>query len=245
MKRLTICLLAALCATPVFAQTPAAPKVPTLIALGFKADIGTDGVPANVTPDASLPPALQEMVRKRVTEWRYLPAIWQGKPLARPVSQQITAEVLQVAGGGFAMRIREVGGAPPPMTADGKPGGTMMVPPHYPLESRKRGVDGTLVYAVRVDGKGASGEITLLSPEKLERRMRPLDEAARTAIQQWAFSAIEVDGVAIECQAIIPMQFALDRPKPDMPDLAPFRARVQDACPGSPALLTPVADTLL
>ena len=63
MKRLTTCLLAALCATPAFAQVPAAPKVPTLIALGFKADIGVDGVPANVTPDASLPPALQAMVR--------------------------------------------------------------------------------------------------------------------------------------------------------------------------------------
>ena len=81
--------------------------------------------------------------------------------------------------------------------------------------------------------------------EKLERRMRPLDEAARTAIQQWPFSVIEVDGVAIECQAVIPMQFALDRPKPDMPDLAPYRARLGDACPASPALLTPVAETLL
>ena len=99
----SLSLALALCATPALAQSPA-----NVIQLDFKADVQADGVPANIQPDASLAPPLQAMVRKRVAEWRYRMGTWQGKPVPAPVSQRIVAEVMPVASGGFALRIKEV-----------------------------------------------------------------------------------------------------------------------------------------
>ena len=92
-------LAAALCCTSAQAQAPAPAS---MLYLDFKADVQADGSLANIAPDAALAPALQAMVRKQVAGWRYMPGTWQGKPVPKPVSQRIVAEVIPAAGGGFS-----------------------------------------------------------------------------------------------------------------------------------------------
>lgn len=225
------------------AQTQAAP--PAVVHLDFRADVQPDGSLANVEPDASLAPALQAMVRKRVVEWRYDVGQWQGKPGPRRVSQRIVTEALPVSSGGFALRIKEVTvGVMPtvgPQFVDRR-----MFPPEYPIEARRRGVAGTLIYAVRVDGQGKPKEITLLAPEKPDRWMKMLDKASQEALAKSTMAAIRVDDAPVECVAVVPMEFSLgDKPRMDKTDLAPYRARYPDACPVGPKLLTTVAGTLL
>ena len=230
--------------TPALAQVPAA--APHALNLDFKADVQLDGTLANVEPDASLAPTLQAMVRTRVAEWRSDVSRWPGKPESQRISQRIMVEALPVSTGGFALRIKEVGGGVMPDPSNPQPGDMRMFPPDYPIEARRRGVTGTLIYAVRIDAQGKPKEITLLSPEKPDRWMKMLGQAAQDAITKWTLAVISVAGTPVECVTVVPIEFALgNKPEPDTTDLASYRARYADACPAAPKLLTEVAGTLL
>ena len=231
-------LMAAVLCSSARAQTP------SVLVLGFKADVLADGSLADIKPDASLTPMLQSMLRKRVAAWRYGPGTWQGKPVSGSISQQIEAEPVPVPSGGFALRIQKVRAALPSLVL-GTPG--YMHPPAYPAEALRSGVQGTFVYAVRADAQGKPYDIELVAPERLDRSKRMLDVSARAAIAQWTMITDRSEGVPTNCRALVPVEFALgSRPDQRPADLAaPYRARYADACPAAPKLLTDVVGTLL
>ena len=237
----SLSLALALCATPALAQSPA-----NVIQLDFKADVQADGVPANIQPDASLAPPLQAMVRKRVAEWRYRMGTWQGKPVPAPVSQRIVAEVMPVASGGFALRIKEV--SFPVVTVVRKDIDrtlTRMPPPVYPAALLQRGVGGVLVYAYGVDASGRPRDIELVHPQDPDRDFKLLDAAGRATMARWTLEPTKVGGVQVDCRVLTPMTFSVDRAPPKGPDLDAYRASHPEACPGPPRLLTEVAGSLL
>lgn len=239
-------LAAALCGAQALAQSPA-----SVITLGFKADVQADGVPTNIQPDAALSPPLQAMVRKRVAEWRYRMGTWQGKPVAATVSQQITAEAVPVNGGGFALRIKEVG-FPRRYIHDDDPAKSkspmptpMHPPPIYPPQLMRRAVQGVLVYAYDVDAAGKAVDIELVHPQQPDRDFKLLDAAAREAMAKWTLPPTEVGGEPVPCRVLTPITFSTEREPPKGPDLSTYRAGHPELCPSPPALLTDVAGTML
>lgn len=239
-------LVAGLCSQPVLAQTPPAPA-PSSVTLYFTADVQADGVPINIAPDPELMPALQAMVRKRVAGWRYEVGRWQGKPVPMSISQQIVAEVVPLSPEGFVLTIQKVTGATMPAPTGARNGRSRsMNPPQYPTDVLRRGVSGTFIYAVRGDAQGKPVDIELLAPERLSQDMKTLDRAARTALMNWKLDVPELDGVALECRMLMPIEFKLGSDhERSRPDLSPYRARFADACPALPELVTKVAGTAL
>lgn len=239
MAGLWVAAAAALSSMPAsgkpFPATPTA--TPPVLNLAFKADVQADGTPVNIEPDASLRPALQALVRKRVAEWRYVVGSWQGKPMGQSISQRIVAEALPVASGGFVLRVKEVSDASTVIKMD---------PPVYPLDARRNGIMGDFIYSMRVDSQGKPYDIELLSPEHPDRGLKMLDQAGRTAIALGTLSMPKVDQVPVDCRVVIPIQFWIDsKPKQPMRDLAPYRASQADMCPAPPQLVTKVVGILL
>ena len=247
MKRLAgMLFLASACAMPALAQSPG--KAPTLLSLDFKADVLADGRLANVQPDAALPPAMRSMLLKQVAGWRYAVGTWQGKPIPRPVSQRVVVEALPVASGGFALRIREVTGIP--VVLDGKrmPEGARMLPPRYPPDAQRQGIEATLIYAMRRDPQGVPIDVELVDAQVPEAWRKRFDAVAREAIRQWRLQPVEVDGQAIDCRLVTPITFRVSTgapPKMPEPDLRPHQSRYPDRCPPPPVLETKVAGVLL
>lgn len=79
--------------------------------------------------------------------------------------------------------------------------------PLYPLESRRRGEEGTVLLRVdiRVDGKVGEVSVVTSSGSSL------LDQAAIEAVQKWVFEPAQVNGSPQACQVNLPVQFVLKR----------------------------------
>ena len=248
MKRLAaICLLASACAMPAPAQ--ARDKQPPVLNLDFKAEVQADGSLANVEPDASLAPVMQSMLRKQVAGWRYLPGTWQGKPVPAQVSQRVVVEAMPVTTGGYALRIKEVTGVPVVISAKRMPEGVRMLPPAYPPEAQRQGIEATLLYAMRRDAQGAPIEVELVDAQVPSNWRKEFDAASRQAIHQWRLQPVQVDGQAIDCRLLTPMTFRVGNgkaPPPRLdPDLRSHLSRFPDACPLPPTLETQVAGMFL
>ena len=224
---------------PVFGQTP------VTLNLDFKADVQANGVPTNITPDASLPPAMQAMVRKRVAEWRYSMPTWRGEPVPKTVHQRIVAEAVP-ASGGFGLRIKHVTRS----VADNAMTDERRTPPAYPPELQRRGIGGTLVYSYKVGEDGTPQEIELVSPMNPDRSFRMLDAAGRAALAKWSLRSQKVNGV--DCQVLMPMVFEVVKGTSLEPKQSsggrgstPHRPDPDDLCPWDPTLLTEVDGSML
>lgn len=237
-------LVAVLCCTPALADAP-----PRVVNLDFKADVRADGTLANIRPDAALAPMLQEMVSKRVAQWRYRTGTWQGRPVAGKVSQRIAAEVLPVEPGGFALRIREVTDLPDAIFMRGADMDPRMGPPSYPRQALKQRINATLVYAMRRDAQGVPVEVELVGAEIPAHWRARFDAASRQAIQRWRLDPVEIDGQVVDCRLLVPLTFRVSpgRTPPAMPVpiLEPYQLRFTDACPLPPVLETTVVGTHL
>lgn len=241
----SIGVAAALCCTSAQAQAPA-----SMLYLDFKADVQADGSLANIEPDEKLAPPLQAMVRKQVAGWRYAPGTWQGKPVPKPVSQRIVAEVVPAAGGGFALRIKHVTVVPRYFDTKQARAASRMLPPRYPEGAQRQGIEATLVYSMRRDPQGAPIEVGLVDAQVPGNWKKQFDVVGRDAIRLWRLEPAEVEGQAIDCRLLTPMTFRLGEgrsPPPPAPatDLRPHLSRFPDACPLSPVLETPVAGVFL
>ncbi len=241
----SIGLVAALWSTPALAESP-----PKTIQLDFKADVQADGMLANIEPDASLSPQLQAIVSKGVARWRYRAGTWQGKPVPGKVSQRIVAEIVPVASDSFAFRVKEV--LTVPVLVDGRRARAhpRMDPPRYPVEAQIKGIEATLVYAMRRDAQGKPLEVELVDAEVSSAWRREFDAASLQAIRKWRLEPTEVEAQAIDCRLLVPMTFRLGvgitRPQPTpIPDMRPYLPRFADACPLQPDLETQAAGTLL
>lgn len=245
MRRLNgMLLLAAVCAMPVLAQTPSA--APTLFNLDFKADLQLDGTLTNIQPDATLSPALQAMLRKRVVEWHYELGTWQGKPVLGVTSQRIAVEAVPVTSGGYVMRIRQVTPTTMSISTAQMSDDYRNMPPDYPGEVRRRNVVATLVYAMSIDAQGKAQAVELIFPEQPDRWFKMLDESSRAAIAKWRMPPSRVNGVPVDCRVLIPMQFTLSNvPIPPPVSTKAYRSSHADICPVPPTLLTKVDGILL
>ena len=186
-------------------QAAAKSASPQQLQFDFKATVQADGTVRDIQPDASLPEAIQAMVRRRAATWRYKPMQWQGKAYLSPVAQTIKAVAVPTTRGGFALRIEDVTGQA--LRAESlKEFFASRPPSEYPYELQRRGVSAILVYAVMYGEAGKPRQVDLVHPAKLDRDIKRFDESARNAIARWD-AKYEFAGAPISCRANIPITF--------------------------------------
>ncbi len=78
-----------------------------------------------------------------------------------------------------------------------------IIEPQYPMQSRRRGEQGTVLLRVLVgrDGKPVDIEIAKSSG------FHALDRAAREAVLRWRFRPVQINGVNVEARGLVPIKF--------------------------------------
>ena len=99
----------------------------------------------------------------------------------------------------------------PPTTVAGNDLTTTLLsaaPPRYPLESRRKHEQGTVVLAVVV---GTDGRVATISVHRSSGFQR-LDAAALSAVKRWRWSPRIVNGAPVQVAGLVPMPFELKQP---------------------------------
>lgn len=78
------------------------------------------------------------------------------------------------------------------------------VPPKYPSELRKAGVEGVVVVQFTVDSSGVVRDATAISSPNSD-----LAKLAEIAISNWAFEPGMRAGHPVSCQVVVPITFAI------------------------------------
>lgn len=101
--------------------------------------------------------------------------------------------------------------APPPASAAPADGGDLssrMIaakPPSYPLESRRKKEEGTVVLTVLLDTQGRVSDVAIAQSSGFER----LDHAALTAVKDWRWSPVMRNGAPVMVQGRVKIPFIL------------------------------------
>jgi protein TonB len=80
-----------------------------------------------------------------------------------------------------------------------------VIAPKYPIESRRKREQGTVVLAVSVTPAGSVGEVRIARSSGFER----LDKAALDAVRRWRWSPTMRDGVPVEVRGTVDIPFIL------------------------------------
>lgn len=80
-------------------------------------------------------------------------------------------------------------------------------PPRYPVESRRRREEGTVVLSVLLSTAGTVSEIAIARSSGHDR----LDKAARDAVRRWRWKPMIRDGGAVMVRGIVEIPFVLTR----------------------------------
>jgi protein TonB len=80
-------------------------------------------------------------------------------------------------------------------------------PPAYPLMSKRRGEQGTVVLRVLVDAEGGAERVQVRTSSGHER----LDQAAHDAVHRWRFVPARQGERAVAAWVLVPITFAMER----------------------------------
>ncbi len=96
---------------------------------------------------------------------------------------------------------------PPSVVSSGDLGTRMISgkPPRYPMESRRKREQGTVVLALTLGTDGLVSSIAIARSSGFER----LDDAARTAVRKWRWAPTLRDGVAVIVRGTVEIPFVL------------------------------------
>lgn len=158
----------------------------------LKGVVKADGTVGDVTVSKSLDPELDEQAITAVEQWKFKPGMKDGVAVNVQVAFVLT----------FTLRdegpIYEVG------SDVSAPVIVKRVEPDYPQDSRRAGVQGTVVLECVVDTKGVP---------KMVRVTRPLDAAlnlaAMKALSQWQFKPGEKDGKPVRVRVNVEFTFTV------------------------------------
>ncbi|MDE1171845.1 MAG: energy transducer TonB [Verrucomicrobium sp.] len=77
--------------------------------------------------------------------------------------------------------------------------------PEYPPASRRAREEGTVYLSVEIDERGSPVRVTVSRSSGYPR----LDAAALRTVSRWRFSPARLGGVAVACNAVVPVRFEL------------------------------------
>jgi hypothetical protein len=212
---------------------------PAEIVAAMDVVVAPDGAVASVVPDPGLPELLRDMLRKRVSQWRYRVPMWHGAPASLLIHTRLILQPVPTTTGDFALRI-----APTRSLAPG-PGFDLKLPA-YPRSALVAKVGAQFVYLVHLQPDGSMAQATRLVPEGLlDQHGRELDAAGLDAVRASRQPPLLANGAAIGCDLLYPMTFT--PPQGDAhspPDLAALKSDMPDLCPNT-ELETKVEGTML
>jgi protein TonB len=217
-------ILAAFLLGPLFSDVPAPEP-----AIGLRAFFAEPGIVAPPPPPPPPPAAApQAAIRPKVPT----PALNPNAFVAPvEVPDQIARPSISFAEGGVAGGVEGgveggvaggiVGGLPANLAPLAKPeapvvrvGGdirapkrTVYVPPEYPSLAAQAGVAGMVILEARVGTDGRVKEATVLRGQPL------FDDPAKTAVMQWRYQPLLLNGVAIDFILTVTVQFSLRPPE--------------------------------
>lgn len=248
MKRIIV-LMALFCAGVASAAAPSSTPPPSLLELRMRIQVAGDGSVSSVTPDAALPDAVRQLLVRRVTQWRFKPVLWQGKPASVTNDWALRAQLVPTTQGGQVLKVVEA------QLFDPK---QQMVAPRYPESAMRSEVSASFIYAVtqRRNGELVEPRLVWSQGEGGESSwLRTFEEAIHASLADSRLPEVVIDGAAIECMRIVPFDFRMatsDGNAKESPALAEARriameaweARTPDQCP-MPKLETAIAGTIL
>jgi periplasmic protein TonB len=161
-----------------------------------------------LSPEAAPPPAVVEAKLPSRVEPRPLE-----QPRSIPAAAQLDAPAPIVAAPSSAAIAVPTLPPPPPVPAQSGPvrvadldaKALTIVAPKYPIESRRKREQGTVVLAVTLDPDGTVADLALAKSSGFER----LDKAALEAVRRWRWSSTVRDGVAVAVKGTVDIPFIL------------------------------------
>lgn len=156
-------------------------KVEGIIILEARTDI--NGRVTEVKVLEGKDPLLKEAAKEAVMQWVYEPMVVDGEPKEVVFTTTITFELDE------EMKKAEAGGVTRLKEGDMRPKLIKRVPPLYPEELRKEGIQGTVILEARIDENGIPVDIEVLKSDS-----SLLNKPAIEAVKEWRYEPFVVDG---------------------------------------------------
>lgn len=90
---------------------------------------------------------------------------------------------------------------------EARPGYFRNPPPLYPEAARQEGQEGLVLLAVTVSEAGLTKAVSLAQSSGFQI----LDDAAAAAVRKWKFKPARINGIKVESEVEVPLQFKLDQ----------------------------------
>ncbi|PSJ38494.1 energy transducer TonB [Sphingomonas deserti] len=160
-------------------------------------------------PDIPPPAETQPLAAAPVAAPAAAPALPIAAPSPLPVAAPIvaTAAPVRVAAPVAAPVPAPAAPAPRKPVDDGNLGARMVSapPPKYPLESRRKREQGTVVLSVLLGTDGRVESLSVASSSGFER----LDKAALKAVREWRWAPLVRNGEPVQVRGTVPIPFIL------------------------------------
>jgi protein TonB len=95
------------------------------------------------------------------------------------------------------------------VNVDEFPSPTKQVPPKYPEDAKKQGIQGKVYLKVLIGTDGVPKDARVIKSDAVQ-----LDSAALKSCMQWRFKPATYKGEPVEIWVVIPFNFVLDKDKP-------------------------------
>ena len=151
-------------------------------------------LPVSAVPAEPVPPTSVRRPRQAVS----IP-----QPIAAQDSVMALPVTMPVSNLAEPINSTEIISAVPTVAANASLAYETVIDPEYPVESRRRGEQGTVLLRVRVGRDGLPIEIDV----ERSSGYRQLDRAAREAVLRWRFRPVQINGVHVEARGLVPIRF--------------------------------------
>ena len=136
-------------------------------------------------------------------QWLFKPASVNGKPIQVWVSVPFKFKLMTGKKDGASTETQKK--PPPPDTPyDKAPEAIKQVPPSYPADAKKKGLEGMVWLKVWIDESGRVGKVAIQKSDS-----KVFESAAIAAAEQWAFRPAMRDGKPVDVWVTIPIRFKL------------------------------------
>lgn len=198
-KTLFVVLIAMTAAA--WAKAETAPEPTRTFIVAYRLNLDAEGkLEKLVLQDEAISQTLADNLEKQIRSWAYSPASVGGKPARTETNLWVTVMAVTNGKGGYDVSIVDA-------TTGGAVAKGTLLPPKYPVDQMRMGVEAVMRLLVSYDSDGKV--IRAERPGKPLRGMRPFEQAGEQAAKNWRFDPEKVDGIGVPGQVIVPLMFCI------------------------------------
>lgn len=147
------------------------------------------------------PPIPQTIVR------RHVQPVSVPQPIAHEDSVMAVAVTAPIAEVVEPVAATEIIAVTPTIASNATLAYESIIDPRYPMESRRRGEQGTVLLRVLVGRDGLPIDVEV----QRSSGYRALDRSAREAVLRWRFRPVQINGVNVEARGLVPIKFDVNQ----------------------------------